>query len=144
MHLRPRRPRLGLLLVTLGIALFPWTLYLALALPSRHVQDEYDVAWAGFDVLLATMLILTGVGLLRRRIWVQAAAASSATLLVVDAWFDILSAHGRNERIVAVVLAVFAELPGALLCAFVARAAEDAIESALRSVIRLGRPEGPD
>jgi hypothetical protein len=130
---RPLYQRAALALVVLGVGLVPWTLYLAIALPSRHVQDEfYDVAWAGFDVVLAAMLVLTGVGLLHTRIWVQGAAASAATLLVVDAWFDILSANGRDERLVAVLLAVLAELPTALLCVLIARDTRLALERAER------------
>ena len=116
--------RIALALLLIGIGLVPWTVYLALALPSRHVQDEYyDVAWAGFDVLLASMLVLTGVALLRHSAWCQSAAASAATLLACDAWFDVLSAHGSGERLRAVLLAVLAELPTAAVCVWIARGA---------------------
>jgi hypothetical protein len=121
---RSRTDRVALALVLLGVGLVPWTIYLALALPSRHVQDEYyDVAWAGFDVLLASMLVLTGIALLRRSAWLQGAAAAAATLLVCDAWFDILSAHGSGERLRAVLIAVLAELPTAAVCVWIARGA---------------------
>jgi hypothetical protein len=123
----------ALALVVVAVGLLPWTVYLALALPSRHVQDEfYDVAWAGFDVLLAAMLLITGIGLLRRRRWVQGAAASAATLLVCDAWFDILGAHGNGERLRAILLAVLAELPTAAICVVIARGAAFVSDSRAR------------
>ena len=47
-----------------GVGLVPWTVYLSLTLPSRHVQTGYyDVAWGGFDLALAAALFATGVGL---------------------------------------------------------------------------------
>jgi len=129
---RSRYERLALALVVVGVGLVPWTVYLVFTLPSRHVQDEfYDLAWAGFDVLLASMLVLTGIGLLRRRPWVQGVAASAATLLVCDAWFDVLSAHGAAERMRAILLAVLAELPTAAVCVYVAHDFEAAAGRAL-------------
>jgi hypothetical protein len=102
-------------------ALVPWVVMLVRALPSAHRAAHWDVAWAGFDVLLASMLVLTGVGLLRQSAWLRATAASAATLLVCDAWFDILGAHGKTERVRAVLLAVLAELPTAAVCVWIAR-----------------------
>jgi hypothetical protein len=121
------------LLLAAGVGLIPWTLYLAYSLPSRHVQDDfYDVGWIGFDVFLAATLAATGYGLLQRRVWVQASAAAAATLLVVDAWFDVLSSNPHGERLVALVLAVFAELPTAAVCVLIAIDAETTAERATR------------
>jgi hypothetical protein len=126
--------------LVIGIGLIPWTVFLAVTLPSRHVQsDFYDVGWAGFDILLAAMLALTGLGLLRRRPWVQATAASAATLLVCDAWFDVLSSSRHGERLAALLLAVLAELPTAVLCMVIAIDAGAAVERAYR-YLRLRAP----
>ena len=123
--------------VAIGVGLIPWSLFLAYALPSRHVETQfYAVAWAGFDVLLATVLTLTGVGLLRRSMWLQAVAASAATLLVSDAWFDVLTASRHGERLVALLMAIFAELPTAAVCIFIAWDAEAAAEQAHRYLRR--------
>jgi 4-amino-4-deoxy-L-arabinose transferase-like glycosyltransferase len=129
------------LFLAAALGLIPWTLYLAYSLPSRHVQDDfYEVGWAGFDVLLAALLGVTGYGLLRRRVWVQATAASAATILVVDAWFDVLSSSRHGERLVALLLAVFAELPTAVVCVVIASDAEAAAERATRYLrLRRGR-----
>jgi hypothetical protein len=132
---------LALAFVAISIGLIPWTLFLAATLPSRHVQsDFYDVGWAGFDVALATMIALTGIGLLRRAAWVQATAASAATLLVCDAWFDVLGSSHHGERLVSLLLAVFAELPTAGVCALIALDAEAAADQAERYV-RLRLPD---
>lgn len=104
-----------------GIGLVPWTLYLAASLPARHVQQGgYDVAWTGFDVALSALLTTTAVGVVRRRVWVQGVAAATSLMLVVDAWFDVLSSNPGGERLQAILLAVFAELPSAGLCLILA------------------------
>ena len=82
------------LFMIVALGLVPWTIYLAVTLPSRHVQqNSYDLAWAGFDIALAAAIIATGIGVLWQRLWVQAAATCAATLLVCDAWFDVLSSN---------------------------------------------------
>ena len=40
--------------------LLPWIVYLAYSLPSRQLSADYDVAWAGFDVMLLVALASTG------------------------------------------------------------------------------------
>jgi hypothetical protein len=116
-----------------GLGLMPWTAYLILTLPGRHLQTGYyDVAWGGFDVGLAALLVATGVGLLRRKLWVQSSATAAATMLLCDAWFDVLSSRPGRERLTALVLAAVAELPSAAICLLIARHVEEAAERAQR------------
>ena len=116
-----------------GIGLLPWTVYLVLTLPGRHLQTGYyDLAWGGFDVGLAALLVSTGVGLLRRKLWVQSTATAAATMLVCDAWFDVLSSRPGGERLLAIVLAFTVELPSAAVCLLVARYVEEVAERAQR------------
>ncbi|HET7745051.1 MAG TPA: hypothetical protein VFK76_09955 [Gaiellaceae bacterium] len=113
-----------------GIGLVPWTIYLVATLPARHVQIAYyDVAWGGFDVALAAVLVATGVGLARRKAWVQITATAAGTLLVCDAWFDVLSSSSSGERLEALLLAFLIELPAGALCFLVALHADDVAES---------------
>src|SRR5262249_37833763 len=51
---------------------------------------------------------------------VGACAAATGTLLVTDAWFDIVLESHADELRNAIVLAVFAELPMAALCFWIA------------------------
>ena len=128
--------------VAIGLGLIPWILFLAWDLPSRHVQDNfYDVAWVGFDVALAVLLAVTGIGLFRRRIWVQATAASAATMLVIDAWFDVLTSDPDGERLVALLFALLAELPTAAVCVIIAIDAEAAASRAYRYLGLLRKAE---
>jgi hypothetical protein len=116
----------------LGIGLVPWIVLLALTLPRRHGTHFYDIAWTGFDVALALLLVATGVGALRRATWLQGVAAAAATLLVCDAWFDVLSSTSTHELLAAIALAAFVEIPVAAACILVARYAEEASERARR------------
>ena len=136
----PRLPawRSGIFIV-LGAALVPWTLWLAITLPARHVTRHYDAAWAGFDVALAASLVATGVGLLRRSLWTQGAAVAAATLLVCDAWFDVLLASPGSERAASIAVALVVELPVAAACLATARHAEQAAASAERVAQRARR-----
>lgn len=116
-----------------GLALVPWTVYLAVNLPARHVQQGgYDVAWAGFDVGLAVLLTVTAIGVLWRRVWLQGVAAATSLMLVIDAWFDVLSSNPGGERLQAILLAAFAEVPAAGLCLALAIHVETATERAVQ------------
>jgi hypothetical protein len=110
--------------VACSLALIPWTVWLYQTLPSRATADNWDVAWAGFDLALAATLLLTAVGALRRSAWTQGAAASAATLLACDIWFDVMTSRSGHELEMAVVMALLAEAPLAILCVWVARNSE--------------------
>src|SRR5258705_272515 len=56
----------------------------------------------------------------RKSPWVGALAAATGTLLVTDAWFDIVLESHADELWNAVYLAIFAELPVAILCFWIA------------------------
>ena len=107
-----------------AVVLVPTIVLLVVGLPSTHQSEHWDVAWSGFDVMLALMLLAVAVTAWRGSAWLEAAAAAAATLLFVDAWFDVLTASSRTELIVALVEAVFVELPLALLCLWLTRGAE--------------------
>ena len=110
-----------MLLAILGISLLPWTLWLGLSLPSRKVAEHWDLAWVGFDLVLAGALLATSIALLRRSAAVQGFAAATAALLLADAWFDVITASTVKERWFAIGLALVAELPLAALCLVLAR-----------------------
>jgi hypothetical protein len=48
----------------------------------------------------------------------------AATLLFVDAWFDVLTASSRSELGIAIVEAAVVELPIAVFCLLLARSVE--------------------
>ena len=105
----------GPLFALFSLALLPWTIYIAASLPSKQVSTNYDAAWAGFDVLLALTLASTAYFALRRSRYLGMAATATATLLVLDAWFDVLTTPGV-QLIESMLLAAFVELPLAAVC----------------------------
>jgi len=107
---------LGLALV--AVALVPWTIWLTTELPSHEMVDNWDLAWGGLDLMLAAALAATAYATWRPGPLLPACAASTGTLLVVDAWFDVLTARG-HEFAWALVLAGIAELPLAGLCVWI-------------------------
>ena len=118
----PRRAAQALVLV--AVALIPWTLWLTWSLPTKHVAHHWRVAWVGYDVALALALLYTGVAGIRRLPSVELAATVAGTLLVADAWFDVLTAGHGGELAEAIAEAVVAELPLAFVCFWIAWDAE--------------------
>jgi hypothetical protein len=100
-----------------SLVLIPWIVYLGFSLPSRQVSPHYAAAWVGFDVFELIALAATGFLALRRSRYLALASASAATLLICDAWFDILTSP-RHQVLQSVVLAVVIELPLASVCAW--------------------------
>src|SRR5438270_7193789 len=118
-----------------ALLLVPWVVLLVFALPSAHRAAHWDIAWAGFDVALVLLLLAVAAAAWRRSAWLEGAATATATLLFVDAWFDVLTSSTRAERFVSIGEAAFVELPLAILCLLLARS----VEHRLR-VEPLGRP----
>ena len=119
----------ALLLAGVAVGLVPWTLYLSYSLPTHHVTNHWRIAWAGFDLGLTAALVATAIGVIRAAPWLEGAAAVATTLLITDAWFDVLLSHGNNELLEAVGLAAVAELPLALFCLWIALNAERALRT---------------
>jgi hypothetical protein len=105
----------GPLFALFSLALLPWTIYLGVSLPSRQLSPHYDVAWTGFDVMLIAALAGTAYFALRRSRYLAISAAATATLLVVDAWFDVMTTPG-NQVAESILLAAAVELPLAAVC----------------------------
>jgi hypothetical protein len=112
---RRRRRRVIDVLVIACLGLIPWIVLLGLTLPRRYVADHWAVAWVGFDVALLCALALTAWAAWRRRQIVIVAALVTGTMLVVDAWFDIVTDSTTRDLIISIVTAAFGELPLAAL-----------------------------
>ena len=97
---------------------------LVATLPSEHRAAHWDVAWAGFDIALALLLLAVAGAARRRSSWFEGAATAAATLLFVDAWFDVLTSSTQSQLLVAIAEALLVELPLAGLCLLLAREAE--------------------
>jgi hypothetical protein len=100
-----------------ALALIPWMAYLGVTLPSTERISE-RTAWIGFDVGLMIMLGLTAVLAQRRSVRLAHASMATATMLVVDAWFDIFTSGGGSALMQSLQLAVV-ELSLAGVCVWI-------------------------
>ena len=110
---RMRRVRL-VVMTGAVVGLIPWIVYLSITLPDRYIAHNWTVTWVGFDILLLVFMAATAVlGVLRRQLLVLT-AFTTGTLLICDAWFDVMTAS-PGDRWLSIVTAVLGELPLAVL-----------------------------
>jgi hypothetical protein len=131
---------IGVLFAAAALVLVPWVVFLVRDLPSAHRSVHWDIAWAGFDVTLALLLVGVAVAAWRRSPWLEGAATAAATLLFVDAWFDILTSSTRSELIMAILEAALVELPIAVFCVLLARSVERRLAAAASLAARRIEP----
>jgi hypothetical protein len=132
-----------------GIGLLPWTIWLSESLKPHHVTNRWDLAWSGFDTGLALFFLATAYAAYKRSPWVGALAAATGTMLVIDAWFDIVLESHADELRQSIMLAIFAELPAAAFCFWIAMRTErflaglvEAVESSHLAPAGEGAAEG--
>ena len=113
-----------IVLTAFATAIVPWTLHLANTLPAEHVTPHWDVAWIGFDAFELTAALATIVALFRQSPRLAIIASCAGTLLLCDAWFDVVTAQPGQELAWAIVSAAVAEVPLAALCFWLARDAQ--------------------
>jgi hypothetical protein len=114
---RTYRGRRGMVLLITGVgalALIPWIVYLNATLPSTVSVRAWRGAWVGFDIGLVAVLACTAWLALRRRQLLTIVLAVAATLLVVDAWFDVSLSWGTSEQAASLMTAGLVELPVAV------------------------------
>ncbi|MFL6113361.1 MAG: hypothetical protein ACJ786_18675 [Catenulispora sp.] len=130
----------GFVFVGGGLAVVPWTAYLAFTLPRSAQAGHYRLAWVGFDLLLAFTLLRVGwtaAGGPTRNDRVELPATSAGTLLLIDAWFDTTTSADSRALAEALLLALVAELPMAAICFWIAHHAEAIRERRLQLLPRL-------
>jgi hypothetical protein len=124
----------------LALGTIVWAGYLAATLPVHAHTRHYRLAWVGFDVGLAILLVATAWLAWRGNRHVGLTATATATILVVDAWFDVVTAP-RGDLTAAVLEAALAELPLALVCLWIALHVDRVIERRLRRVVAARQSE---
>ncbi|MFD8393836.1 hypothetical protein ACFV2N_32695 [Streptomyces sp. NPDC059680] len=98
-------------LVLLGAAavlLVPWTVVLGLTLPGSAEVGNWPLAWIGLDVLMATGCAATAFLGLRGDARARLTASATASVAVLDAWFDITTA-GTGAPLAEALLCAVAE-----------------------------------
>lgn len=112
------RRRRGVVLVFLLACcgwLIPWTVVLGYTLPDHYTSRQWGVAWIGFDVALTTAFAFTAFAVWRRLQMAILGQLVTGTLLLCDAWFDVMLSWGSGEFWVSVVTALLGEVPLAVL-----------------------------
>jgi hypothetical protein len=120
----------------LALGTIPWTVFLAVTLSPNARTVHYRSAWVGFDILLVVVLAATAYFAWRGSPQVAFAANSAATLLVVDAWFDVLTTPRDDGLSLSIALALLFELPLAAVCLWLATHTRQVLR---RRVERLAR-----
>ena len=118
----PRSTRSRLLFVLTGAALIEvlWTIYIGIDLPPHYVAIHWNLAWVGLDVAQIAKLLASAWAAWKRRAILSLFATSAATLLVVDAWFDVTTAR-RGDILQSILFAVLLELPWAFVLFWLTR-----------------------
>ncbi len=86
----------------------------------------------GFDLLLVVAIVLTAYYAFRMDDRVQLPAMATATLLLVDAWFDVMTAGEPHRHLEALLMALCVEIPAALFSLFLARQVNRHVDAARR------------
>lgn len=117
-------------LLACAVVLIPWTALLFATLPRHYVANHWAIAWGGFDVGLGIALASTAVMVAKRSPFAEVTATITGTLLVCDAWFDVLTSRGVSDVTQALASALLIELPLAAVCFWMARNVAHAVEVA--------------
>ena len=110
-----RRQVILILIIACCVILAIWTGFLAVTLPRTYRAGDWRGAWVGFDIALLAALAATWWAAWRGRQVLIICLIVLATLLLCDAWFDVildLRTHGFQLSLLSAVLI---ELPLAAL-----------------------------
>ena len=114
-HLHLTLPRSIRLLAAAFLAmssiLVPWTVFLAVSLPPKYDAGHWNLLWTGFDVALIVVLGYAAWAAWFRRQVLATTAIVAGTLLLCDAWFDIVTSIGRPDEWVTLLTGFGLELP---------------------------------
>ena len=109
------------LVATASLVLIPWIVFLAVTLPKSYVVHRWTAVWTGFDVALLLAIGAAVWAAWRRRQVLIVVSIVSATLLVCDAWFDVMTASTRTDEWISIASGLCVELPFAVVLLLVAR-----------------------
>jgi hypothetical protein len=110
-----KHPKIALIYGLFALFMLPWAFNLARVLPQRHLAENWDMVWFGFDLIMAVVFFLTAYGLYKRRYWVPVTASIAATMVFCDAWFDVGTARTSDQLFGAIILALIIEIPIGIL-----------------------------
>jgi len=136
--IRRRARRLAWAYLIVAVWLAVWTVFLALSLPRENLEHHFRTTWVGFDLILVLATYMTAHMAFRLDARVQVPATVVATLLVVDAWFDITTSTSGKAAAEALTLALVVELPAAAFSLYVAHR----VGRRVRELAHIEHPKG--
>jgi hypothetical protein len=122
------------------VVLAAWIGYLAVALPPFYRTGSWRGAWVGFDVGELAAFAAVGWAAWRRRQLLILALVVLATLLICDAWFDVVLDLHTSGFWASLASALVVELPLALIALVMARRL---VHATVGQVMRYEGIEGP-
>jgi len=99
----------------LALILIPWTINLAYSLPTRTLARHWDIAWVGLDIFLISSLVANAVFAIYRSKFLVISLITTSTLLMLDAWFDVMSSKAGKPLALAISESLLFEFPLALI-----------------------------
>lgn len=108
---------------TVGACVFLaiWIAVLALSLPAFYHTGSWRGAWVGFDIAELVMFAATGWAAWRRRQILIICLIVLATLLLCDAWFDVVLDERTGAFVASLLSALLVEVPLAVIAILLAR-----------------------
>jgi hypothetical protein len=122
------------------VVLGAWIGYLAVVLPHFYRTGSWRGAWVGLDVGELAAFIAVGLAAWRRRQLLIIALVVLATLMICDAWFDVVLDLHTSGFWESVASALALELPLALVAIVMARRL---LHATVGRVMRYEGLEGP-
>jgi hypothetical protein len=103
-----------------AVVLIPWDVLMFSVPQVVNVPKHWVLVWGGFDCFLILGFGVTAFRLMTRSPKGAVTAAMTGTMLLIDAWFDVLTTR-RGGLMVSILMAVFAEIPCAVICFYASR-----------------------
>jgi len=130
-----------LVLIIIGcVLLAAWIGYLVVSLPAFYRAGSWRGAWVGFDLAELAAFAATGWAAWKRRQILIICLIVLATLLLCDAWFDVVLDARTAGFVSSLASALLVEVPIAVIAVLVARRL---LRLAIGQVIRYEGGDGP-
>jgi len=143
-HLHMTLPRpirlLATFLLLAAASLIVWTVFLGLTLPPKYDAGHWNFLWTGFDIALLCVLAYGAWAAWFRRQILATTAIVAGTLLLCDAWFDIVTSIGHRDQWLTLLTGFAGELPMALFFFWLYRRIVLATLAALHGQLGNGPP----
>ena len=135
------RRQIGMV-VTMAICLFlvAWIVLLMRTLPNQYTSNHWRGVWVGLDIAELAAFSATAWAAWYQRQVLVFCMVFTGTLLLADAWFDLMLDAGSPGFTESILSALCAEIPLALLLFFAARRL---IRITVEIVMRLEGFDGP-